>query len=87
MADKTSKFNRKRDDLATIVASIHGCSPDLVRKVRNGERDNEAILTTLMELTEGKTKLIAEVKRLIPFDKATVKRPKTTLKDLENRNK
>jgi len=61
------KPSRKRDDLATIVADIHGVTADYVRKVRNGERENEEILATYMDILEGKTALIEAVKKTVPI--------------------
>jgi hypothetical protein len=87
MGSKTSTKRKKRDELARIVADIHGVSPSYVAKIRRGERENEEIMCTIMDLIEGKNKLIEEVKRLIPIEKKREKRPKTTLKDLNDASK
>jgi hypothetical protein len=87
MGSKARTKYKKRDELARIVAELHGVSQDYVQKIRRGERNNEEIMCTLMDLHEGKKKLIEEVKRLIPLDKKREKRPKTTLKDLRNGSK
>lgn len=78
---KTRKSNRKRDDISVIVAEMHGVSPRYVRMVRNGERENEAILTTIMDLIEGKTALVCSVNELIPIRFTSGKRTKPLLKD------
>src|SRR5438045_2336570 len=86
MANKTSNVNKKRDDLASTVAELHGVSPDYVRKVRRGERENEEIMATIMDVLKGKNKLIQEVKRLIPLEVKAPKRAKTTLGMLQNQH-
>ena len=63
-------MKRKRDNICQKVALIHGVSPDYVRKIRNGDRDNEAIFTTVMDFVEGEKKLIEEVKLLAEQDRA-----------------
>jgi hypothetical protein len=62
---KTTRKVKLRDDTARIVARIHGVSTSYVQKVRNGERDNEEILATLVEYTQGKHELIQALERTI----------------------
>jgi hypothetical protein len=84
MGNKTRNKTRKRDEISVLVASIHGVSPRYVQMVRAGERENEAILTTVMDLLEGKNKLVDEVKKLVPFSEKCKKRAKTTLGSIRN---
>lgn len=79
MGNKATITTRKRDEITSIVAEIHGVSARYVQMVRNGERENEQILASVMDLLEGKNKLIESVKQLVPLDKKPEKRRKTTL--------
>jgi hypothetical protein len=74
MANKSQKLERKRDDVASTVALIHGVTPDYVRKVRRGDRNDEPILNSIMDIIEGRTKLLQEVKELVKLDENTAKR-------------
>src|SRR5262245_41775993 len=65
---KTNKKRRERDDTVRIVARIHKVSKSLVKKVRNGERENEKILTTLIEYAQGKSNLIKHLESLVPIE-------------------
>ncbi len=62
---KTRKQVRLRDDIARIVAGICGVSVSLVKKVRNGERENEEIMATLIEYQSGKSRLIKELEEMV----------------------
>jgi excinuclease UvrABC helicase subunit UvrB len=59
---------KRRRDVATLVAEIHGVTADHVRKVIRGDRENEQILTTYMEILEGDSLLLIAVKKAVPFD-------------------
>jgi len=63
---KTMRKAKLRDDTARIVAQIHGVSISYVQKVRNGERENEEIMATLVDFEQGKTSLIRHLADLIP---------------------
>lgn len=65
---KTSKSDRKRDQVARITSDITGYSCDMVRRVRNGERENDKIEMVAVEVAERLNKLKEEVKRAVPFD-------------------
>ena len=67
---------KKRDDFCRKVALIHGVSPRYVTMVRNGERNNEAILASLMDLVEGEKELLDKVKQLAEQDKANAQKCK-----------
>lgn len=54
-------------EITAIVADIVGVTPDYVRKVLNGENNNEQVMTAYMEYLEGKKRLIKAVKELVPF--------------------
>lgn len=70
--------SKERDDIARIVADIHGVSVSYVQKIRAGERENDAIMETLVEYRQGKkalieqlyekTKLIKHIESLIPVE-------------------
>lgn len=62
---KTTRKVKLRDDTARIVAQIHGVSTSYVQKVRNGERENEEIMATLVEYSQGKSELIQALERTI----------------------
>jgi hypothetical protein len=65
---KTITKARKRDEIAKVVADIHGVSPRYVNMVRNGERENEEILATLVDYQQNKSKLIQTLKELVPLN-------------------
>jgi hypothetical protein len=84
MVNKSIDKVKKRDTIAVKVADMYGVSPDYVRKIRRGDRDNEDIFATIMDLVEGETRLIQEVKRRVPFDQKAKKGQKTSIKDLND---
>ena len=55
---KTTNKAPERDDTARIVARIHGVTERYVQMVRNGERENEEIMATLVDFKTGKAELI-----------------------------
>ena len=60
--------NRKiRDEAASVVASIFSLTPRAVRMVMNGETTNEHVLEAVITYREGKSKLIQEIEKLVPF--------------------
>lgn len=65
---KTTLYGNKRDDTAAIIARIHGVSARYVRMVAAGERNNDAILSSIIEMKQGKNELIEAVKKLVPFN-------------------
>lgn len=83
MNSKSRKNNRKRDDVATVVAKMYGVSENYVQKVRRGDRDDEDVLTTIMDIIEGRTKLIEEVEKLVPLERKTDKRRPKKLGDFK----
>lgn len=66
MAKNTIKV-KKRDDTARIVAQMHGVSVSYVQKVRNGERENEDIMASLVDFSVAKNKLIKHLESLVPI--------------------
>lgn len=54
-------MRKKPDEICKNVAPMHRVTPRYVRMVRDGERENEAILASVMDLTEGMKKLLAAV--------------------------
>lgn len=65
--DNGVKPNRRRDDTAAIVAKMFGVTEDYVRKVRNGDREDEEILATIIEFEQGKNNLIKAIEKMIPI--------------------
>lgn len=57
-----------RRDVVALVAEVHGVSPRYVRMVRDGERTNEEILATYMEIVEQDNLLLQAVKKAVPFE-------------------
>lgn len=55
-----------RKDVARLVAQVHGVSPRYVRMVISGDRQNEAILETYMEIVEQDNILLQKVSTAIP---------------------
>ena len=49
------------------VAEICGVKIPSVYKILRGDRNNEEVFTTYMELRERDNKLLDEVKKLVPF--------------------
>jgi ribosomal protein L10 len=64
---KTRNSGKLRDDTARIVAEIHGVSVRYVQMVRNGEREDEDIMATLVEFQLGKNNLIKHLTELVPL--------------------
>lgn len=64
---KQEPKRKKRDETASVVASIVGCTPANVRMVMNGEVDNDTILDLTIEYRKGKTELIKHLESLVPF--------------------
>lgn len=65
--EKTLPNIVKRRDVAALVARIHGVSDNYVRKVLRGERENEAIFSTYMEIIEQDNLLIQAVRKAVPL--------------------
>lgn len=54
-----------RKDVVSLVAQVHGVSPRYVRYIINGERENEEIMATYMEIVEQDNLLVQNVKNAI----------------------
>jgi hypothetical protein len=67
MEQNQSKTNRRRD-LASMVAKIHGVTPDYVRKVIRTDRHNDDILDTVWAILDGENQLLEAVKKAVPFN-------------------
>lgn len=65
---KTRPSVKTNDDTASLVAEMHGVSKRYVNMVIEGVRINENILTSYMQIKEGKTILIDAVKKAVPFN-------------------
>jgi hypothetical protein len=57
----------RRRDVAKLVAGIHGVTADHVRKVIRGDRENDQILATYMQIIENDNLLLQAVKNTVPF--------------------
>ena len=64
---KLWKKNQPRDEAASGVASIFSLTPRAVRMVINGDTTNEPVLEAVITYREGKSKLIQEIEKLVPF--------------------
>lgn len=64
---KTRVKRRKRDELARVVAELHGVSPRYVNMVRNGDRQDEEIMASLVDYKQNKNKLIQHLRKLVPI--------------------
>lgn len=58
----------RRRDVATLVAGIHGVTADHVRKVIRGDRENNQILATYMQIIENDNLLLQAVKNIVPLN-------------------
>ena len=65
--EKNNRQVIKRRDTATLVAAINGVSVRYVRYVINGERQNEKIMETYMEILEQDNKLLEAVRKAVPL--------------------
>jgi hypothetical protein len=64
------RLNRKkRDEVASIIAAIHGVSARYVRMVVSGEAKNDQILIDYLNYKIGKNRLIDAIKKSAPFNK------------------
>jgi hypothetical protein len=63
----------RRRDVATLVARIHGVTADHVRKVIRGDRENDQILGTYMQIIENDNLLLQAAKNIVPFNSADPK--------------
>ena len=59
--------SKNRDEAASVVASIFNLTPRAVRMVANGQIENDPVLTAVITYREGKSKLIQEIEKLVPF--------------------
>jgi len=64
---KTANRVKMRDDVARIVAKMHGVTPQYVRMVRRGERENDDIMASLVDFQVAKNKLIRHLEKLVPI--------------------
>lgn len=64
---KPTKKQVKRRDVARLVAQVHGVTPRYVRMVMNGERENEAIMDTFMEIVEQDNMLLEAIQKAAPI--------------------
>ncbi len=55
-----------RRDVASLVAQVHRVSPRYVRMVISGDRQNEAIMETYMEIIEQDNILLQNLQTAIP---------------------
>lgn len=68
--EKTKHRDAENAAIVKRVADIHGVSTRYVNMVRNGERNNESVLNSYMELKETlneNTAMLKAVNELVPF--------------------
>ncbi len=66
--DKKGKRDAHHASIVQKVAEIAGVSERYVYMVLKGDRVNDNIMLVYMELEEGANKLVAAVKKLVPFE-------------------
>lgn len=69
--EKTISHDPQKTWIVKRVAEMHKVSEDYVYKVIRGERDNESIFTTYMDLLEGSNELLKAVEELVPLNLKT----------------
>lgn len=57
----------RRRDVAKLVAGIHGVTADHVRKVIRGDRENDQILATYLQIIENDNLLLQAAKKIVSF--------------------
>lgn len=65
---KAKKRYSANASLVNETANLLNYKPNYIYKVLRGDRVNEQVMATYMTLLEGKSKLLQEVEKLIPFD-------------------
>jgi len=68
-ADKTMFKDSERTFLVKKVAEMHKVSTRYVYYVLSGDREDDDIFKSYMDLKEGNNSLVESVKKLIPFKK------------------
>lgn len=68
MTMKRGSKGWKRDGIVQKVARITGYSERYIRMVRQMQRTNDQILTALIEVQQRESKLIEEVRRIVPIE-------------------
>lgn len=80
MTSKTTKGRRSPDWISKEVALMYDVTPRYVNQIRNGKGKGHGkdkfIMDSVMDLIEAKTRIVVEVKKLIPFDKEAKRNPK-----------
>ncbi len=64
---KTIAHDSDKASLVKKTADIHGVSTRFVYMVLNGERGNDEVFTTYMNLHEGVNDLVEAVKQMVQF--------------------
>jgi hypothetical protein len=68
-AKKTPVKVSKKDETAQLIAQLLDLSPDYVRKVARGDRNNKQILLLYQHYQRGKRKLIIELQKMVTASK------------------
>ena len=63
---KNKEIALRRRDVPALVAEIHGVTADHVRKVVRGDRENEEILATYLQIIKNDNLLLQAVKNVLP---------------------
>lgn len=67
MMEKTISHDPQRTWIVAKTAAIHGVSKRYVYMVIKGEKENDAVFATYMDLLEGSNDLLKAVEQLVPF--------------------
>lgn len=66
--EKKGQRDTQRAAIIKKTAEIVGVSERYVRLVLNGDRENQDVVLVFMELSEGSTKLVQQVRKLVPLN-------------------
>lgn len=69
VAEKTGSRAADRAAIVQKVADLHEITPRHVRRILNGESENEEVIGTYMFLLQGQNLLLESAKKLVPFNK------------------
>ncbi len=63
-----SRYDAQKTWIVAKTAAIHGVSKRYVYMVIKGDREDDAVFTTYMDLLEGSNDLLNAVEQLVPFN-------------------
>lgn len=71
---KTISMGQRREHVSTIVADIEGVSPRYVRMVKNGDRNDDDVMDTLLGYQQRHKKLVNYLKTLRQIERSKYKK-------------